>query len=88
MGRYNEEHIEVSADEAVQIFSEHDDGLGLEVIIPQRIPSAAIKRVYQPSQVLGWRYFPEAKGSKPFCGCRFCNRGSINASKVITEECT
>jgi len=75
-----------TAAEAAKIFHEHRDGLGLEVIVPKSLPKSSITRVYLPSQVLGWRIQPEAKGKKPFCGCRYCNRGEINAYRVITEE--
>jgi hypothetical protein len=85
VGRYNHEHLTVKASEAVEIFENHGDGLGLEIIIPEKIPSKNFTCIYYQSQILGWRYFPEAKGKKPFCGCKYCNRGEINAYRVITE---
>src|SRR5262249_25841338 len=27
----------------------------------------------------GWRYYPDAKGKRVFCDCRYCNRGQINS---------
>ncbi|MFC5862602.1 hypothetical protein ACFPT7_09895 [Acidicapsa dinghuensis] len=86
IGKYNGDFLEVTAAEASLIFNEHDDGLGLEVIVPHSVSRTSITRIYSPSQVLGWRIHPKAKGSKPFCGCRYCNRGEINAYRVITEE--
>jgi len=86
VGRYNGDHIQVTAAEAAKIFHAHKDGLGLEVIVPNAVPSSSITRIYSPSQVLGWRIHPEAKGNKPFCGCKYCNRGEINAYRVITER--
>jgi hypothetical protein len=86
IGRYNQEHIQVTASEAARIFDQHEDGLGLEIIVPHSLPRSAITRAYFPSQVFGWRYQPEAKGKKPFCGCKYCNRGEINAYRVITER--
>jgi hypothetical protein len=86
VGRFNEEHLKVTAAEAAKIFDEHKDGLGLEVIVPHSVPSSAFTRIYTPPQVVGWRYMPEAKGRPPFCGCLYCNRGAINAYRVITEE--
>jgi hypothetical protein len=85
VGQYNGEHIKVRAAEAARIFQEHTSGLGLEVVIPARLHKSSIKRVYMPSQVIGWRFSPESKGKKPFCGCKFCNRGEINAYRFITE---
>jgi hypothetical protein len=86
IGKYNEEHLKVTASEAVEVFEKHKDSLGLEVIVPLKVSSKYITRIYYPNQVLGWRFYPEAKGRKPFCGCRYCNRGQINAYRVITEE--
>jgi hypothetical protein len=85
IGRYNAEHIQVTASEAAKTFDEHSDGLGLEIIVPHSVPRSAIARIYVPKQVFGWRYQPDAKGKKPFCGCKYCNRGEINAYRVITE---
>lgn len=85
VGRYNETPLKVKASEAVEIFETHRDGLGLEIIIPSEIAPRNITRIYYPSQVLGWRFYPEAKGRKPFCGCKYCNRGEINAYRVIAE---
>ncbi len=85
IGKYNEDHIKVKADAAVDVFESHADGLGLEIIIPSRIEPKNFTRFYYPSQVLGWRYYPQAKGRRPFCGCKYCNRGEINAYRVIAE---
>lgn len=85
IGRYNGEHVKVTAADAAKIFHQHQDGLGLEVIVPKSVSNTSIKRIYTPPQVTGWRFKPEAKGEKPFCGCRYCNRGEINAYRVITE---
>jgi hypothetical protein len=86
VGRYDAEYICVPASEAAGIFDAHQSGLGLEVVVPRAIPPSSIRRVYAPSQVLGWRFHPGAKGSKPFYGCKFCNRGEINAYRFVTEE--
>jgi hypothetical protein len=86
IGRYNEEPLTVKASEAVEIFEKHIDGLGLEIIVPLTISAKSITRIYYPNQVLGWRFHPEAKGKKPFCGCKYCNKGEINAYRVITES--
>ena len=83
VGRYNEEHLETTAAEAVRIFMDHTDGLGLEVLIPSSISPKAITRIYTPDQVVGWRYYPESHsdGSKP-CGCSYCQRGQIKNRKL------
>jgi hypothetical protein len=81
VGRYNGEHLRTTASGAVRIFMEHETGLGLEVRIPGAIPAKDITRIYTPRQISGWRYFPEAHGSKP-CGCRYCQRGEIKNAKL------
>lgn len=86
VGRYNQEHVKTTAAEAASLFEAHHDGLGLEVVVPVSVPPSAITRVYRPRQTVGWRFFPEAKGNKPFCGCKYCNRGEINAYRVITKR--
>jgi hypothetical protein len=85
VGRYNGKHLAVKAARAVKIFESHHDGLGLEVIVPSDVLPKQITRIYYLSQVTGWRFYPEAKGRKP-CGCVYCNRGEINAYRVITGE--
>ncbi len=82
VGRFNEQLVAVTASEAAQIFQVHESGLGLEVVVTRAVKPKQIHRIYTPNQVLGWRYYPEAKGNKPFCGCRYCTRGEINAYRV------
>jgi hypothetical protein len=86
IGRYNQEHLRMTASESVQTFNMHSEGLGLEIIIPCRIEAKWITHSYIPAQLIGWRYYPEAKGKKPFCHCRYCNRGQIRASRIIRDE--
>jgi hypothetical protein len=74
IGKFNAEHIEVSASEAVGIARVHEDPLGLEVLIPRSIRAGEVRSFYVPPKVVGWRYYPAAKGRKP-CGCPYCQRG-------------
>ncbi len=86
VGRYSEDHLEVTAAGAVRIFMDHADGMGLEVLIPASISPKAITRVYTPEQISGWRYYPESHsdGRKP-CGCSYCQRGQIKNRKLREE---
>jgi hypothetical protein len=61
-------------------------GVGLEVIIRRRIMPKEITRTYVTPQITGWRYYPEAKGKKPFCHTKFCNGGEIRAKRLIRED--
>ena len=82
VGRYNEEPVEVSAAKAVKIFRDHATGLGLQVLVLRRIAPKEITRSYVPTQIVGWRYYPEAHGKPPFCGYDFCQRGLIKNRKI------
>lgn len=83
VGKYNGEKMEMTAAEAGATFREHTDPMGLEVVIPRKITAKEITGTYLAPRVTGWRYYPEAKGKKPFCPCRYCNRGEIRAQRLI-----
>lgn len=86
VGQYNGEKIELPAAEAVATIANHTSAMGLEVIFQRKILPAEITRIYPAPQITGWRYYPEAKGKKPFCHCRYCNRGEIRAQRLIRED--
>jgi len=85
VGAYNEEPIETTAVGAVRVFRAHTSPLGLEVTIPRKIVPGEIMRVYEPTQLVGWRFYPGAKGKKP-CSCPYCSRGDINARRLRLRE--
>lgn len=82
VGHYNQAHRQMTAAEAVAEFERAGNREGWEVIIPRRIEAKQIHRTKPLPQVLGWRYFPEAKGKPPFCPCEFCTRGEYGARKL------
>ena len=86
VGHYNQAHRWMSAAESVAEFLSADDALGWEVVIPRPIDAGEIMRVRTPPQVVGWRYFPQAKGNRPFCTCRFCTRGEYGAAKLRAQH--
>jgi hypothetical protein len=75
LGMYNGEKILMTAAESVATVANHVAPMGLEVILRRKILPGEIARVYPAPRIVGWRYYPTAKGKKPFCHCRFCNRG-------------
>lgn len=75
VGRYNGDKLDVDASKAVDIVSKHNAPFGLEVIVPRKIFPKEVSKVYTPPKVVGWRYWPEAKGNKP-CPCFYCQSGS------------
>ena len=86
VGKYNGAKIEMTAFEAAAAVLRHTDPMGLEVVVPRKIMAKEITRTYLAPRITGWRYYPEAKGKKPFCHCKFCNRGEIRAQRLIRED--
>lgn len=82
VGRYNQDHRRLSAAEAAADFMREGDRLGWEVIIPRRVTAGEIRRIRSLPQVVGWRFFPEAKGKPPRCTCKFCIRGEYGANRM------
>jgi hypothetical protein len=81
IGRYNDEHLHVTAAEAIGIAREHEDPQGLEVILPRSVRPSELLKVYRPPKVVGWRWYPGAHGKRP-CGCPYCQRGEPGARKL------
>ena len=82
VGHYNSESIQVTAAEASGIVFEHESPEGYEVFIPRKISAKEVHRTKRLPQVVGWRYFPGAKGRKP-CGCPVCQRrGEIKSQRI------
>ncbi len=86
IGKYNGDHMKMTANQAICTIMEHDDPMGLEIIIRRRIKSTDITRLYPAPKITGWRYYPSAKGKKPFCHCKYCNRGEIRANRLIIDD--
>jgi hypothetical protein len=82
IGHYNQAHRWMSAADAVAEFMAAEDPQGWEVIIPRRIDPKEIHRTRRLPQVIGWRFFPTAKGKPVFCACRFCTRGEYGARRL------
>ena len=81
-GRYNAGHEQMTAVEAIASAMK-DAPVGFEVIIGRRIFPKEILQVKALPQIIGWRFYPEAKGAKPFCGCPYCQKGNIKGQKLI-----
>jgi hypothetical protein len=81
LGHYGQGHRLVAAAEAVAQFALTKDSRGWEVIVPRRVEANEIHKVRQLPQVIGWRFYPTAKGKTP-CTCEFCIRGDYGAAKL------
>lgn len=82
IGHYGQTHAYVTAAEAVARFMQSDDPMGWEVVIPGRIEASQIHKIRLLPQVIGWRYFPKAKGKAPRCTCKFCTGGEYGSAKM------
>jgi hypothetical protein len=82
IGHYRQAQRWMSASEAVAEFMNAEDAQGWEVVVPRRIEASEIHKARRISQVVGWRYFPTAKGKPPYCTCRFCTRGDDGAGRL------
>jgi hypothetical protein len=81
VGHYHQNHRMMTAAETVAEFDTSNDPQGWEVVIPRRIDANEIHRIRTLPQIVGWRYYPKAKGNKP-CPCKFCTRGDYGAQKM------
>jgi len=75
-------HALRTAAEAVAYFMQSDDPMGWEVVIPRRIEASEIHKIRLLPQVIGWRYFPKAKGKALRCTCKFCTGGEYGSAKM------
>jgi hypothetical protein len=81
VGHYSQGHRAMSAAEAIGEFMTAENREGWEVVIPRRIAASEIHRVRSLPQVIGWRYYPGAKGKRP-CPCKYCTGGDYGAAKL------
>ena len=82
VGHYGRAHREMTAAEAVAEFMGAANHAGCEVIVPRHVAAREIHRVRSLPQVVGWRFFPAAKGRPPFCTCKYCTRGNYGAARL------
>ena len=82
VGHYRHAHEPMTAAEAARMIASASDPRGFEVIVPRRIEPKEVHSTRTVHRVVGWRYFPEAKGKPPFCHCRPCNRGEIKGKRL------
>ena len=80
LGHYGQAHRLVTAAEAIAQLTKADDPLGWEVTSSYR--AKEIHKTRRLPQVIGWRFFPKAKGKPPFCTSKFCSRGDYGSAKL------
>ncbi|BAJ31748.1 MULTISPECIES: HEAT repeat domain-containing protein [Kitasatospora] len=70
-GRKREERRLVTAAEAVRLIAGREDPRGWEVFVPRAVRPGEVHRIRTAPQVVGWRYKPDAHGTRP-CTCFGC----------------
>ena len=82
LGHYGRPHDETTVGRAIGMLMRLADVRGIEVVVPRSIRSDEILRVRTLRQVVGWRYWPDAHGTRP-CPCRACiPLGSIKSRRL------
>jgi len=81
VGHYSQPHVETTIAEAAKVIMTAEDPMGYELFLPRSVHRDEIHKVRAVPQVIGWRYHPKAKGTKP-CPCEYCSKGEYGASKL------
>lgn len=81
VGRYNQQHEQMTAAQAAAHIMSQTTMTGVEVIIPRRIVPKEILRVRKLPQLVGWRHYPEANGKQP-SACPCCQTGNYKSRKI------
>lgn len=81
VGHYSKDHVPTTAARAIGTIMHAEDPRGFEVVLPRKVERSEIRRIRQVPQVVGWRYWPDAHGTRP-CTCDYCQRGTFNAARI------
>lgn len=71
----------MTAAEAVAHFISSKDTLGHQVLIGRPIQAAEIRSIRPAPPIVGWRYYPEAKGRQAF----YQPPGTIKARRITAR---
>lgn len=78
VGHYNQVPQRMTAAQSIAFFLQAQDPRGLQVIIPRAIAAREVTGIRAIPQVTGWRFYPTAKGTRPFWPVP----GETNASRL------
>jgi hypothetical protein len=81
VGRYNEEHKQMTAAQAAAHVMSQTTMTGVQVLIPRRIIPKEILRIRSLPQLVGWRHYPDAHGKRPWA-CECCQKGQYGSRKI------
>lgn len=82
VGHYAQPARQLTAAQAVALIAQQPDPRGYQILVPRPIARRELHRVRFVSQVVGWRYQPDAHGRPP-CPCPVClPPGSFKAGQL------
>jgi hypothetical protein len=81
VGRYNEQHQQMSAAQAAAHVMSQAGMNGVHVVIPRRVFPKEITRIRSVPQLVGWRHYPDAHGKRPWT-CPCCQRDAYGSRKI------
>ncbi len=90
VGRYNKEHRRVPLGHAAGLIMHAPDPRGWQIVISSDVPAKALHAIREAQQIVGWRYFPDSNGRRPWsCTCEYCmeslNKGEFKSAKRRRE---
>lgn len=85
VGHYSEPHLELQVSEAVRVIMDAADARGYEILVSRSIGARDIHRIRGVPQVVGWRYSPDAHGTRP-CGCPMCVTPGLPGARKIRDS--
>jgi hypothetical protein len=84
-GHYGQTHVLVPASAATAMLMQSETTLGFEVYFTHAIERKEIQKVRTLSQVIGWRFSPDAHGRMP-CSCDYCTFGEPGGRRLRERE--
>jgi hypothetical protein len=81
VGRYNEQHHQMTAARAAAHVMSQTTMTGVQVLIPRRIIPKEIFRIRNLPQLVGWRHYPDAHGKRPWA-CECCQKGAYGSRRI------
>ena len=85
VGRYNEQHEQMTAAQAAAHVMSQTTMTGVQVIIPRRIMPKEILRIRNLPQLVGWRHYPGAHGQRPW-SCPCCQRDAYGSRRIREKD--
>lgn len=84
-GKYSVQHKKMPLNQAISLFLQEPDPLGFEFCIERKISPKEIVKTRHIPKPMGWRYTPQAHGTKP-CPCPMCLQKGGYKTQSLKEQ--